>query len=53
MAIAIEDTEGNTQIYDKAVKVVEQGEQYVVHGPDNTIHAVIPKEDVKKLVTDN
>ncbi|WP_431494509.1 hypothetical protein [Pseudomonas brassicacearum] len=53
MAVAIEDIEGNTQIYDTAVKVVEQGEQYVVHGPDNTIQAIIPKEEVKKLVTDN
>ncbi|MDI3391410.1 hypothetical protein QLG10_03080 [Pseudomonas sp. V98_8] len=53
MAVAIEDTEGNTHIYDKAVKVVEQGDQYVVHGPDNTVQAVYPKDEVKKLVSDN
>ncbi|MGV8500840.1 hypothetical protein [Pseudomonas aeruginosa] len=53
MAVAIEDTEGNIQVYEKAVRVAEQGEQYVLYGPENTIQAVIPIADVMKLVTDD
>lgn len=52
MGVAVEDIEGNTHIYDKAVKVVDQGEQYVILGPDNAVQAVYPKEEVKKLVSD-
>lgn len=53
MAVAVEDYEGNTQIYDNAVKVADEGHQYVIKGADGSVQAVLPKDEVKKLISDN
>ncbi|CAM3173169.1 hypothetical protein PSFL6913_20140 [Pseudomonas fluorescens] len=52
MAVAVEDYEGNIQVYDKAVKVTDQGHQYVLLAADGSILAIIPKDEVKKLHSD-
>ena len=52
MGVAVEDYEENIQVYDKAVKVMDQGHQYVLLAADGSILAIIPKDEVKKLHSD-
>ncbi|MGB9088393.1 MAG: hypothetical protein WCC29_02255 [Pseudomonas farsensis] len=52
MAVAVEDYEENTQIYEKAVKITDNGLQYVLSAADGSILAVIPKDEVKKIHSD-
>ncbi|MCE1007168.1 hypothetical protein [Pseudomonas monteilii] len=52
MAVAVEDYEGNTQIYDKAVRITDNGVQYVLSAADGSILAVVPKDEVKKIHSD-
>ncbi|WP_447809255.1 hypothetical protein [Pseudomonas putida] len=52
MAVAVEDFEGNIQNYDKAVKVLDQGHQYVLLAADGSVLAVYPKDEVRKMHSD-
>ena len=52
MAVAIEDNDGHTQIYDTAAKVEVEGDKYVVYGPFKSVLAVVPRDDVKRLASD-
>ncbi len=49
MAVEIEDNDENLKVFHSATAVTSENGQYVIHGPNNTIQAVYPKEEVRKI----
>lgn len=49
MAVEVQDLDENVMVFNTAVAVTIQNGQYIIHGPGNTIQAVYPQEEVRRI----